>query len=81
MKESGETDFNGRCLLFSLDDRVFSADRTEATVIPGAAQRGPGIQEIRRSAWVRSFRGNDEKNLIIEYHSHDKPEFRSLCPG
>ena len=50
-----------------LDDLVFSADRTEATVIPGAAQRRPGIQELRRSEWIRSFRGIDEKNLIIEY--------------
>ena len=51
-----------------LDDQVYSADRTEATVIPGEAQRRPGIQEIRRSAWIRSFRGNDGKNLIIEFY-------------
>ena len=43
--------------------KFFSADRTEATVIPGAAQRRPGIQKIRRSAWIPSFRGNDEKIL------------------
>ena len=35
-----------------LDDQVFSADWTEATVIPGAAQRRPGIQELPRSAWI-----------------------------
>ena len=42
-------------------DQLFSADLTEATVIPGAAQRSPGIQEFRRSAWIQSFRGNGEK--------------------
>ena len=54
---------NRECSL-KFDDQSFSADRTEATVIPGAAEtRNPGDP---RRAWIRSFGGNDEKSLIIE---------------
>jgi len=41
-------------------------------VIPGAAERRPGIQAPTGTFWIPAFAGMTVKNLIIEYKQKKK---------
>jgi GxxExxY protein len=44
-----------------LDFQVFFAEQLDMPVIPGAAERRPGIQEDRSSPWIPVFTGMTKK--------------------
>ena len=46
--------------------RFFAAKQLGIPVIPGAAQRRPGIQAPDEIRWIPAFAGMTRKNLNIE---------------
>jgi hypothetical protein len=47
--------------MLKLDDQVFLRQCFAMTVIPGAAERRPGIQAPTETLWIPAFAGMTEK--------------------
>jgi hypothetical protein len=48
------------------------------TVIPGAAERRPGIQSAAETLWIPAFAGMTEKNSITKIQTVKKPPVSSV---